>query len=213
MGFPDDRSDQGNQPDDQRADQAPQDVQNSAGQPFGQPPPDQAGYLGGQPDYPGESGYPGDQGGYPGQSGPDYPAQSGTGYPGGSYPGGGNPGGGYHGGGYPGGGYPRGGYPGGGFPGGPVVGKVNGLSIAALVCGLAQFLLWFFLLVPGFIAAMAAVILGLIGLGQIRRRGESGRGMALAGILLGGLGVLAGVALAILIGVGTTRYHYNHMNY
>ncbi len=88
-------------------------------------------------------------------------------------------------------------------------GRTNGLSIAALVCGLAQFLLWFFLLVPGFIGAVLALSFGLGGLAQIRNRGEGGKGLAIAGIVLGGLGVLGGVAWAILLGLGSTsiRYH------
>jgi hypothetical protein len=77
------------------------------------------------------------------------------------------------------------------------------------VCGLAQFLLWFFLLVPGFVAAVLALSFGLGGLAQIRNRGEGGRGMAIAGIVLGGLGVLAGVAWAILLGLGSTSIHYH----
>jgi hypothetical protein len=89
------------------------------------------------------------------------------------------------------------------------MGRTNGLSIAALVCGLVQFLLWFFLLVPGFIAAVLALGFGIGGLAQIRSRGEGGRGMAIAGIVLGILGVLGGIAWAILLGVGSTHYHYN----
>lgn len=107
-------------------------------------------------------------------------------------------------------GYP--GYPGDpGYQGMAPAGRINGISVASLVCGLAQFLLWFFLLVPGFIAALLGLVLGVVALGQIRRRGETGRGMALTGILLGGLGVVAGVALAILIGVGSA--HYRNMGY
>ncbi len=86
--------------------------------------------------------------------------------------------------------------------------RTNGLSIAALVCGLAQFLLWFFLLVPGFIAAVLAMGFGLGGMAQIRTRGEGGRGMAIAGIVLGVLGVLGGILWAILLGVGSAHYHY-----
>ena len=86
--------------------------------------------------------------------------------------------------------------------------RTNGLSIAALVCGLTQFLLWFFLLVPGFIAAVLALGFGLGGLAQIRARAEGGRGMAIAGIVLGALGVLGGIAWAILLGVGSAHFHY-----
>jgi hypothetical protein len=52
----------------------------------------------------------------------------------------------------------------------------------------------------------------VVSLGQIRRRGETGRGLALTGIVLGILGVLGGVALGILIGVGSAHYHA-HMGY
>lgn len=88
-------------------------------------------------------------------------------------------------------------------------GRTNGMAIAALVCGIAQFLLWFFLLVPGFIAALLALIFGVAGFGQIKRRGEGGRGMAIAGIALGALGVLGGVVWIILFSVGTSHFHYH----
>ncbi len=89
-------------------------------------------------------------------------------------------------------------------------GRVNGMAIAALVCGIAQFLLWFFLLVPGFIVALMALIFGLAGLAQIKRRGESGKGMAITGIVLGGLGVLSGVVWGVLFAAGTSHFHYHN---
>ncbi len=95
---------------------------------------------------------------------------------------------------------------GGDYPGGAPVSRINGVSVASLVCGLAQFLLWFFLLVPGFVAAVLGLVLGVVALGQIRRRGEAGRGLAFTGILLGSLGVAGGVAVAILIGVGSAHF-------
>ena len=88
-------------------------------------------------------------------------------------------------------------------------GRTNGLAIAALVCGLAQFLLWFFLLVPGFIAAILALIFGLVGLAQTRVRREGGKGMAVTGIVLGSLGVLSGIIWGILLGIGSTHFHYH----
>ena len=108
----------------------------------------------------------------------------------------------------PGGYVPRG-YSYGPPPPRPEVVRTNGLSVAALVCGLAQFLLWFFLLVPGFVTALLALSFGLGGLAQIRNRGDGGRGLAIAGIVLGGLGVLAGIAWAILLGLGSTSIHYH----
>jgi hypothetical protein len=68
----------------------------------------------------------------------------------------------------------------------------DGLAIASLVCGL----FWVFGL-----GSVAAVILGYIALRQIRREPLrlKGRGMAIAGISLGWLGILG---LAILISLG-----------
>jgi hypothetical protein len=88
-------------------------------------------------------------------------------------------------------------------------GSTNGLALAALVCGLAQFLLWFFVLVPGFIAAVLALTFGLAGLSQIRDRAEGGQGMAVAGVGLGVLGVLGGIAWVIIFAAGTVHFRYD----
>jgi len=90
------------------------------------------------------------------------------------------------------GGYP--GYPPGQFAGyqppyfGPAA-RNNPFAITALVCGIAQFLLG--LLVFGnILLAIPAIVFGAISLKQIRLRGERGRGMAMAGLILGILGVV-----------------------
>jgi MFS family permease len=69
----------------------------------------------------------------------------------------------------------------------------NGLAIASLVCGL----FW----ICG-LGSAAAVILGYIALRQIRREPLrlKGRGMAIAGISLGWLGIL-GLAVLIFLGI------------
>jgi uncharacterized protein DUF4190 len=87
--------------------------------------------------------------------------------------------------------------------------QTNGLAIAALVCGLAQFPLWLFLLVPGFVEAVLALSFGIGAVAQIRRQREGGRGLAIAGIVLGGLGLLGGIAWAILLSVGSASFHYH----
>ncbi|MGD0321717.1 MAG: DUF4190 domain-containing protein [Acidimicrobiales bacterium] len=69
--------------------------------------------------------------------------------------------------------------------------EVNGFAIAALVLGI----LWIF-----WIGSILAAVLGQIGLGQIRRRSQSGRGMAIAGVLLG----WAGIAVLVAAIIGTT---------
>jgi uncharacterized membrane protein len=68
--------------------------------------------------------------------------------------------------------------------------KTNGLAIAALVCGTAQMFLW-----P--LATIPAVVLGHVARHQIRRTGENGAGLALAGLILGWIG-LAVAALAVI---------------
>jgi uncharacterized membrane protein len=77
---------------------------------------------------------------------------------------------------------------------GPV--PTNGLAIASLACGLAQF-------VFGPLPTIPAIVLGHMARHQIRRTGEQGAGMALAGLLLGwaavALGVLAIIALAAFV--------------
>jgi hypothetical protein len=77
----------------------------------------------------------------------------------------------------------------------------NPVAIAALVCGLAQFVLGL-LLVGNILLAIPAIICGAIGLRQIDQRGERGRGMAIAGLVLGILGVVYFVIIVGLIIVG-----------
>jgi hypothetical protein len=66
----------------------------------------------------------------------------------------------------------------------------SGLAIGAMICGIAE------IFTLGF-AAIPAVILGHLARAQIRRTGERGDGMAIAGLVLGYLG-LAGWFLVIL---------------
>lgn len=83
-----------------------------------------------------------------------------------------------------------------GYPPPPPVqaSKTNGLAIASLVLGI----LWLY-----WIGSILAVIFGHVALGQIGRSGglQTGRGMAIAGLVLGwvGVGVLI---LLIVIGAG-----------
>ncbi len=63
--------------------------------------------------------------------------------------------------------------------------KTNTLAIVSLICSI----LW--------IPSLVGVITGHIALGQIKRTGESGRGMAIAGLIIGYIGI----ATALLWGV------------
>ena len=64
----------------------------------------------------------------------------------------------------------------------------NGLAIAALCCGLVG-------LFP--IAAIVAVVLGIVALSQLQRRIQRGRGMAIAGIVLGSLWVVGWIVFVV----------------
>jgi hypothetical protein len=63
----------------------------------------------------------------------------------------------------------------------PPAPKTNGVAIASLICGILG-------CVP-FVTSLAAIILGVVGIGSARKTG-SGKGMAIAGIILGILGIL-----------------------
>lgn len=64
----------------------------------------------------------------------------------------------------------------------------NGLAIAALCCGLVG-------LFP--IAAIVAVVLGIFALTQLQRRIQRGRGMAIAGLVLGSLWIVGWIAFVV----------------
>jgi hypothetical protein len=84
-----------------------------------------------------------------------------------------------------------------GMPPGYGVPKTNGLATASLVCGLVS--------LPGYIfciglpLAIVAVVLGIVAITQINKApGEKGKEMAIAGIVIGALGLAGGGALIML---------------
>jgi uncharacterized membrane protein len=74
----------------------------------------------------------------------------------------------------------------------PVVTGTNSLAVAALACGIAEFFTLGLTAIP-------AVILGHMARGQIRRTGEQGSGLALAGLILGWLAIILFV-LVVTVG-------------
>jgi Domain of unknown function (DUF4190) len=66
----------------------------------------------------------------------------------------------------------------------------NGLAIASLVCSLLGWLCG--------IGPILGLVFGFIALNQIKQSGQSGRGMAIAGIVIGALAVVAFIALFVL---------------
>jgi len=151
----------------------------------------------GQPGYPGQSGYPGQPGqpGQPGYSGqPGYPGQPAYGTGQTSYGPGQSP-------------YdpgrstypqtqpaPYGPHPYGYGYGGTGIRKTNGMAVAALVVGVVGLLVG--------VTGPVALVLGIVALAQIRRSGDDGKGMAVAGLVLGALQTLFLAFLAVLIAIG-----------
>jgi hypothetical protein len=68
--------------------------------------------------------------------------------------------------------------------------RTNGLAIASMVLGI----LWLY-----WIGSILALVFGYVARKQIRERGESGDGMAIAGIVLGWVGVGL-IALFVVVG-------------
>lgn len=80
-------------------------------------------------------------------------------------------------------------------------GKTNGMSIASLATGISSILLcWCYGI--GLIPGVLGLVFGFISMKQIKERGESGRGMALAGAITGGIGILFAIIFWILFAIG-----------
>jgi Domain of unknown function (DUF4190) len=96
---------------------------------------------------------------------------------------------------------PPGGY---GYPSSPEDGYgypprragMNGMAVASLVCSLLG---WLCLIGP-----ILGMIFGFVALNQIKQTGQRGRGMALAGIIIGG------ILIALAIGLGILRTVAKH---
>lgn len=86
----------------------------------------------------------------------------------------------------------------GGYPqphGYPRPRNTNGFCIAALVCSLVGIIVWF-------LGPLLGIIFGAVGLRQTARLGESGRGLAIAGIVVGSLVMLINIAAVVSLATG-----------
>jgi uncharacterized membrane protein len=88
--------------------------------------------------------------------------------------------------------YPGAAYPGAAYPVPAAQARLNGLAVAALAFGIAEF----FSLGA---AAIPALVLGYAARRSIRRTGERGDGMALTGIILGWAGLALVVFLVVVL--------------
>jgi len=83
----------------------------------------------------------------------------------------------------------------------------NGIAVASLVlgiCALVLFFLWF--LAP--ILGLLAIIFGALGISKANKIGGKGKGLAIAGLITGVLGLLISIALVVLfIGFASKASH------
>ena len=70
---------------------------------------------------------------------------------------------------------------------------LNAMALASMICSVSLF----------GVGSLLAIIFGIIAKKQIRERGESGSAMATAGLIIGGIGLVAGVLWLALVVVGT----------
>lgn len=75
----------------------------------------------------------------------------------------------------------------------------NGLAIASMVLGI----LWLY-----WVGSILAVIFGHIALSQLKRSQQGGRGMAIAGLVLGYIGIATLAVFGILLGVAAGSSGY-----
>jgi hypothetical protein len=95
--------------------------------------------------------------------------------------------------GYPPPGYPPPGYPPPGYPAGawgPPASGTNGLAIASMVLGIV----WIY-----WIGSILALIFGYVARSQLKRNPQNGGGMAIAGIVLGWVGIAGLIAVIVLV--------------
>jgi hypothetical protein len=81
------------------------------------------------------------------------------------------------------------------------------MAIGSLVASLAGIPL-FFACFTGAITAIAGIVLGIVALNQIKQSGEQGHGLAIAGIVIGGV-VLAFNLLFLILALATNSFSHS----
>jgi Domain of unknown function (DUF4190) len=89
----------------------------------------------------------------------------------------------------------------------PYSSKTNTLAIVSLVTSIAG------IVILPFLGSLAGVICGHISLSQIKRTGEQGRGMALAGLIVGYVGLALAIVGLILLAVFSAWMIANYGTY
>lgn len=76
--------------------------------------------------------------------------------------------------------------------------RVDGLAIASMVLGIVW--VWW-------VGSILAVIFGHVALRRISREGKSGRGMAIAGLVLGYIGIATLTLIILVSAIGSATQH------
>ena len=80
--------------------------------------------------------------------------------------------------------------------------RTNGMATASMILGIASLVLagclWFFPILP-----ILAIVFGHVSLTQINRQGTSGKGMAIAGMVTGYVGLFIALLVLLLVFLGT----------
>jgi Domain of unknown function (DUF1707)/Domain of unknown function (DUF4190) len=84
-----------------------------------------------------------------------------------------------------------------------LVPRINGLAIASLACGVAQFAF-------GPLATIPAIVFGHMAWHQVKRTGEQGAGLALAGLILGWAAVILAIVLIVSVATSTGMHGTMH---
>ena len=85
------------------------------------------------------------------------------------------------------------------------VAKINEFALASLGCGLAQFMF-------GPVVAIPAIVFGHVARHQIKRTGEQGAGLALAGLMLGWAAVILAIVLIVGLAMSAGIHGTMHMH-
>ncbi len=88
----------------------------------------------------------------------------------------------------------------------------NGLAIGAMVTGIASIILACCCWPIGLIAGAAGIAMGFISQNQIRERGQTNRGMAVAGLATGAAGVVLAI-VNIILTFAMNLHYFNFSNF
>ena len=84
----------------------------------------------------------------------------------------------------------------------PAAGQQNQLALWAMITGIAAIvLIWIpYVSIAGLLAAIAAVVLGIMGNNKAKVLGGAGRGQAITGIVLGAVALALFIIAIVLVG-------------